>query len=68
VSEAPVRAPHALARAVRSFRLEWFRELRRQAGDESLPTPLRARLRDAARRGLARVDAERIAATEGSPE
>jgi hypothetical protein len=38
-----------------SFWLEWHRELRRQAGDERLPLPLRTALKERARRALARA-------------
>jgi len=43
-----------LARASKSFWLEWHREVRRHAGDERLPLALRARLRESAHRSLAR--------------
>lgn len=49
--------PRAHAAAA-SFWQEWYRELRRHAGDERLPYALRAKLRGAADRALGRAEAE----------
>jgi hypothetical protein len=64
VSGVLARARAALARGGRSLRREWYRELRRHAGDASLPAPLRVRLRERAQRGLARLEAGRAATAE----
>jgi hypothetical protein len=54
--EAVISRPAAaVGRARRTFWLEWSREMRRQAGDERLPLALRARLRERARRAIARA-------------
>lgn len=49
--------PRAHAAAA-SFWQEWYRELRRYAGDQRLPYVLRAKLRGAADRALGRAEAE----------
>jgi putative glycosyltransferase (TIGR04372 family) len=48
------RARAALSEAAHSFWREWYRELRRHAGDERLPLDWRVRLRESARQALAR--------------
>ncbi|HXH24768.1 MAG TPA: hypothetical protein VNI78_05935 [Vicinamibacterales bacterium] len=49
------RTAASIGRARRTFWFEWSREMKRQAGDERLPLALRARLREQARRALARA-------------